>query len=126
MIQIDMQGQNALITGGTKGIGLSAAKYFAKAGAQVFLTYKWGSADLEAIEREFQTGLQARAPIFIQADVSREDDTKEVMAEIGRHSDFLDIFISNVGFALKTDNLSDYKKRSLYKTLDYSSWPMVD
>ena len=126
MIQIDMQGQNALITGGTKGIGVSAAKYFAKAGAQVFLTYKWGSADLEAIEREFQEELRARAPIFIQADVSREDDTKEVMAEIGRHSDFLDIFISNVGFALKTDNLSDYKKRSLYKTLDYSSWPMVD
>ena len=126
MFSIDMKGKNVLITGGTKGIGLGAAKYFARAGAQVYLTYKWGSADTEAIAREFTTELQGRAPVFIQADVSREEDTPTVMAEIARHCDKLDVFISNVGFALKTEKLDDYKKRSLYKTLDYSSWPLVD
>ncbi|WGK68647.1 SDR family oxidoreductase [Candidatus Haliotispira prima] len=126
MFTINMQGKNVLITGGTKGIGLGAAKYFGQAGAQVYLTYKWGSADMDAIEREFSTELKAKAPIFIQADVSREEETEEVMAEIAKYCDYLDVFISNVGFALKTDSLDDYKKRSLYKTLDYSSWPMID
>ncbi len=126
MFTINMQKKNVLITGGTKGIGLGAAKYFAQAGAQVYLTYKWGSADMQAIQSQFEQELKGLAPIFIQADVSHEEDTLEVMAEIAQHCDFLDVFISNVGFALKTESLDDYKKRSLYKTLDYSSWPMVD
>ena len=126
MFTIDLQGQNVLITGGTKGIGLAAARYFAQAGAQVYLTYKWGSADLETTKDEFNKELNVLLPIFIRADVSREEDTSEVMSQIAQHCPYLDIFISNVGFALKTDNLDDYKKRSLYKTLDYSSWPMID
>ncbi len=126
MLSIDMQGKNVLITGGTKGIGLAAAQYFARAGARLYLTYKWGSADMEAIKQHFSGELKAKVPIFIQADVSREEDTSAVLDEIGRHCGYLDVFISNVSFALKTDSLDDYKKRSLYKTLDYSSWPMVD
>lgn len=125
MLQIDMSAKSVLITGGTKGIGLAAARYFAKAGAQLFLTYRWGSADMEALAKEFSDA-GALAPIFIEADVSREEDTLEVMKQIAEKFSRLDVFISNVGFALKTDSLDDYKKRSLYKTLDYSSWPVVD
>ncbi len=125
MIHIDLNGKNVLITGGTKGIGYAAAQNFGMAGAQVFLTYKWGSADTDEIVKDFAS-FNAPEPIFIQADVSISEDTEEVMKTVAQSADKIDIFISNVGFASKTDTLEDYKKRSFFKTLEYSSWPIIE
>jgi NAD(P)-dependent dehydrogenase (short-subunit alcohol dehydrogenase family) len=119
-----MSGKSALITGGTKGIGLASALEFGKAGAQVYLTYKWGSADSNEIEELFKS-VKAKKPILIQADVSMEEDTDSLIEEIKKTADYIDIFINNVGFALRTDSLKDYKKRSLFKTLEYSTWPLI-
>ena len=124
MICFDMSGKTALITGGTKGIGLASALEFGKAGAQVYLTYKWGSADQQEIESLFEAA-DAKKPVFFQADVSVEEDTDSLIEHIAGTSRQIDIFISNVGFALRTDTLEDYKKRSLFKTLEYSTWPMI-
>jgi enoyl-[acyl-carrier-protein] reductase (NADH) len=125
LIQIDLSDKHVLITGGTKGIGYAAAKNFGAAGARVFLTYKWGSADMDEIRKDFKK-LNAPEPIFIQADVSVDEDTVIVMDTIAGHTEKLDIFISNVGYAAKMDRLEDYKKRSFFKTLEYSSWPIVE
>ena len=46
MIPIDLSKKVVLVTGGSRGIGLSAVEQFTRAGAKVYLTYKWGSADL--------------------------------------------------------------------------------
>lgn len=126
MIQIDLSGKSVLITGGTKGIGLASARKLAMAGASTYLTYKWGSADLEEITASFRAAGAVIDPVFIQADVSIPEDTKAVMEVIRETETKLDIFISNVGFAQSPKSLDDYKKRSLYKTLDYSTWPLVD
>lgn len=125
MITLDFTGKTVLVTGGTKGIGLSAARMFAQAGAQTVITYKWGSADMDAIARDFGS-LGAPAPLFVQADVSVDEDTDKVMDEIAKISGGVDIFISNVGYAATMRSLDDYKKRSLFKTLEYSTWPMVE
>jgi NAD(P)-dependent dehydrogenase (short-subunit alcohol dehydrogenase family) len=126
MIQIDLSGKSVLITGGTKGIGLASAMKLAQAGASTYLTYKWGSADLDEISKNFLKQGAAIAPVFIQADVSIPEDTQLVLDTIKKTEDKLDIFISNVGFAQSPKSFDDYKKRSLYKTLDYSTWPLVD
>lgn len=126
MIQIDLSGKSVLITGGTKGIGLASAMKLAKAGAATYLTYKWGSADLDEISANFIKEGAAIAPVFIQADVSIPEDTQLVLDAIKEKEEKLDIFISNVGFAQSPKSFDDYKKRSLYKTLDYSTWPLVD
>lgn len=126
MIQIDLSGKAVLITGGTKGIGLASAMKLAKAGAATYLTYKWGSADLDEISENFLKEGAAVAPVFIQADVSIPEDTQLVLDKIKEKEDKLDIFISNVGFAQSPKSFETYKKRSLYKTLDYSTWPLVD
>jgi NAD(P)-dependent dehydrogenase (short-subunit alcohol dehydrogenase family) len=124
MITIDLSGKTALITGGTKGIGLATALQFGEAGAKVYLTYKWGSVEESVIADRFaQVG--AEPPVQIQADVSVEEDTDNLMAEISKQSSSVDYFISNVGFALRTTSLDDYKKRSLFKTLEYSTWPLI-
>lgn len=125
MITLDFSGQTVLVTGGTKGIGLASARMFAQAGAQTVITYKWGSADMDAITHDF-VALGAPKPLFIQADVSVDEDTDKVMEEIAKISAGVDIFISNVGYAATMKSLDDYKKRSLFKTLEYSTWPMIE
>jgi NAD(P)-dependent dehydrogenase (short-subunit alcohol dehydrogenase family) len=125
MVSIDLSGTTALITGGTKGIGLASAIELGKAGVKCFLTYKWGSADETELKKQFSNE-GAPEPVFMQADVSVSEDTDKVMDCIAAEVDKVDIFMSNVGFAQRTMSLDDYKKRSLYKTFDYSSWPLID
>jgi NAD(P)-dependent dehydrogenase (short-subunit alcohol dehydrogenase family) len=125
MVGVDLGGKTALITGGTRGIGLASALALAEAGAQVLLTYKWGSADLEKAAGEFEARGAPR-PLFYEADAAAEEDTARLMEEISSTARKVDIFVSNVSFSLRTLSLADYKKRSLFKTLEYSTWPLID
>ncbi len=125
MIKIDFTDKTALITGGTKGIGLAAALEFARAGARTYLTYKWGSADMKELVARFENEGLPR-PVLLEADASLEEDTKKLLTAIKTKEKKIDIFISNVGFSARVLSLADYKKRSLYKTLDYSTWPLID
>ena len=64
MINIDFSDKSVLITGGTKGIGLSTALIFAQAGARTYLTYKWGMDDFTPLLEKFRK-LNAPEPILI-------------------------------------------------------------
>jgi len=125
MININMENRTVLITGGTKGIGYATALQFAKAGAQLYLTYKWGSADTNKIFNDFEK-LNAPEPVLIEADVAVDEDTDSLLEKISEKEDKIDIFISNVSFAQRTMSLDDYKKKSFFKTLEYSTWPMIE
>jgi len=124
MVAIDLSGKSVLITGGTRGIGLASALELGKAGARSYLTYKWGSADEAEIMAQFDSAGAPR-PVLIHADVSVDEDTDAVIDRIAETETGLDIFISNVGFAATIKSLADYKKRSLFKTLEYSTWPLI-
>ena len=114
MLPIEMKGRSVLITGGTKGIGLAAALKFAQSGAQTFLTYKWGSYDeIELFKLFEETG--GPPPVLLQADVSVDEDTNDVLNKISQKVSKIDIFISNVGYALRTPELKDYKKNLFLK-----------
>ena len=125
MIQIDLSGKFVLVTGGTRGIGLATALKFAEAGAQLYITYKWGSAEEQELFAQFEE-IGAAKPVLIQADVSVNEDTENLMEEIAKTTDRIDTYICNVGVALRTMELSDYKKQSLFKTIEYSAWPLID
>ncbi|MBN1898438.1 MAG: SDR family oxidoreductase [Spirochaetes bacterium] len=120
-----MKNQAVLITGGTKGIGYATACQFAKAGARLYMTYKWGSANNDKIYDDFKKNKFA-SPTLIEADVSVDEDTDKLLDEISKKEKKVDIFISNVGFAQRTMSLEEYKKKSLFKTLEYSTWPMIE
>lgn len=119
----DLRGKAVLITGGTMGIGLATALAFARQGAAVTMTHKWGTADEDEILRQFRAeGL--RDPSIVQADVSRDEDTAALLQQIKGGHDHIEAFISNVSVALVVKGLDDYEKRSLYKSIEYSTWPM--
>ncbi|MFU8802989.1 MAG: SDR family NAD(P)-dependent oxidoreductase [Bradymonadaceae bacterium] len=125
MFTLNMKDKTVLVTGGTRGIGLATGLSFGGAGAKVVLTYKWGSCDMDEIRRSFAE-LGAPEPLLVEADVSYADDTERLLDEIAKTSDGVDVFVSNVAFAQRTPELKDYKKRSFFKTLEYSTWPMVE
>jgi NAD(P)-dependent dehydrogenase (short-subunit alcohol dehydrogenase family) len=119
-----MQGKAVLITGGTKGIGLATGKAFAGEGAQVYLTHKWGSANLDEVQQQF-ADLGAPAPRILEADVGRDDETVDLLNTIHEQEERLEVFISNVCIVQPAFGIDSYKRRSLLKSLDYSTWPFV-
>ena len=120
----DYTNKAVLVTGGTKGIGRGIGLAFARRGAQVYLTYKWGSANLDELQAAFAEagGIE---PILIEADVSVDDDTAGLMEQIAARHDGIEVFISNVCVVQIADGVESYTRRSLLKSLEYSAWPMV-
>lgn len=123
-VKIDLGGKNILITGGTQGIGYGIAEQFARAGAQLYLTYKWNSADSAETIRSLER-LGAPTPILIEADAADDEQTRACLSTIATHTKNIDIFISNVAFAPQVNSLADYRKKDLFRTIEYSSWPLV-
>ena len=120
----DFSGCAVLITGGTRGIGLATGLAFGKRGANVTLTHKWGSADMEAIRATFAAA-GAREPHIVDADVAQDDDVRAVIAGIRERHESLHAFISNVAFACGVESVEDYSRRGLATATEYSVWPIV-
>jgi NAD(P)-dependent dehydrogenase (short-subunit alcohol dehydrogenase family) len=118
-----LEGKAVLITGGTMGIGLVTGLAFGRQGAHCTLTCKWGTADEDDIRRRFADA-GAPPPSIVQADVSREEDTAALLHALRRTHDRVEAFVSNVSVALVTGGLEDYEKRSLFKSIEYSAWPL--
>ncbi|HEX7798588.1 MAG TPA: SDR family oxidoreductase [Vicinamibacterales bacterium] len=83
----------ALVTGGTSGIGLAAAKVFVEEGAYVYIT---GRRD-----RELQSAVReiGRHVTAIQGDVAVRDEVDRMVAQIEREQGRLDVIFANAGVA---------------------------
>ncbi len=118
---MDLSDRHVLITGGTMGIGLATGLAFARHGARVVLTHRWGSADLDEVRARFDaTG--GPPPRILFADVANDDDTVHLLDQLDAP---VDTFVSNVAFALRTNSLDAWKLSSLHRSIDYSAWPMA-
>ncbi len=117
--------QVVLITGGTRGFGKAVGLEFARRGAQVVLTHRWGSADEDELLAEF--GAEGGLPPWIlECDASDADSTRELLQGIARRYGRLDAIVSNVAFAKVTGELDDLRRGALELSLRYSSWPLVE
>ncbi len=120
----DFNGKAVLITGGTKGIGLATGLSFAREGAHVYLTHKWGSADNDEIMKKFADA-GAHPPTIVEADVIHDPDTIDLLNLIKKDHDHIEVFVSNVCITQPATGVESYKKRTLLKSLEYSAWPFV-
>jgi NAD(P)-dependent dehydrogenase (short-subunit alcohol dehydrogenase family) len=119
----DLSGKAVLITGGTMGIGLATGLAFARQGATAWLTHRWGSADEAAVLKRFADE-NLPTPHIVQADVVNKEETEELLGQIKRHHEHVEAFISNVSFGMVVESLDDYALRSLFRSIEYSAWPM--
>lgn len=124
-MNLDFKDKVALVTGGTKGIGLATALAFAGRGARTVITYRFGTADEAEVLGRF-AAIGAAEPLIVQADVSRPDETTALMAEIKRRHGRIDVFVSNAAGGVLVRDLDDLTERSLLKTMRYGAWPTLD
>lgn len=114
----------ALVTGGTRGIGLATGLALGARGDRVVLTHAWGSADEDEVRGRFDAA-SAPTPLIVQADVGREEDTGALMETLASWCDGVDVFVSNASLAAVPRSLDDYDERALLKSVSYGAWPLV-
>ena len=92
----DLQGKTALVTGGSRGLGLQMAHALGEAGARIMLTSR-KAGDLEEATAELQAaGIDAR---WIAADASREEDIRRMADETLQRMGDVHILVNNAGAA---------------------------
>ena len=84
-----LDGKTALITGGSSGIGLAAAKRFVDEGAYVFITGRH-EAELASAVKDIGKNVKA-----LKGDVSKLDELDRIFTQIKEDSGKLDIVCAN-------------------------------
>lgn len=96
-----LQGQAALVTGASRGIGRSIALALAAAGANVAVNYSGSEAAAQSVVDEIkQLGVEAFA---IQSNVGQSDQAEHLIKEVNHVFGRIDILVNNAG--ITRDNL---------------------
>jgi gluconate 5-dehydrogenase len=92
----DLKGKTALVTGGSRGLGLQMAHALGEAGARIMLSSR-KAGDLEEAAADLQAaGIDAR---WIAADCSREEDIRKLADSTMERMGDIDILVNNAGAA---------------------------
>src|SRR5437016_3734004 len=107
-MDIRLDGRSAIVTGGSKGLGLAIAEEYAASGADVAILARDPGTLAEA-KQQIAAGAPGRKVAAISCDVSKAADIKkaydQVMSDFGK----VDIFVNNAGQSTRgpSEELSD-------------------
>lgn len=96
-----LEGKNAIITGGSRGIGKGIAQIFAKHGANVAFTYESSVTAANELEKELSDlGIKAKG---YQSNAANFNECEELIKNVAKDFGQIDILINNAG--ITKDNL---------------------
>jgi len=90
-----LQGQKALVTGASSGIGKCIAKYLALEGADVVINYRGNEKAANEVVDDIK--LKGGHAIAIRADVSKEDQVQAMFNQMIAEFGTIDILVNNAG-----------------------------
>ena len=94
-MEISLSGRSAIVTGGSKGIGLAVATRFAQSGADVAIVAR-GKESLDEAVAAIKKTAKARV-IGVQADVGVAGDIQRAYDEVMKAFAKVDIIVNNAG-----------------------------
>ena len=90
-----LTGKNALVTGGTRGIGAASARHLASAGANIAITYSASAEAAATLVRELEAlGVKAHA---YHADAADPESLPQVVEQVATDLGGIDILVNNAG-----------------------------
>jgi len=99
-MELHLNGQSALITGGSKGIGLATAKVFASEGVSLHLAAR-DAETLQNAKREIENSYKVKVSIY-PVDLGATEGIEEIAAACGD----IDILVNNAG-AIAAGSIGD-------------------
>lgn len=120
-----LDGQTALVTGASAGIGLAIARELLGFGADVLIVGRDADA-LETARDELADAFPERAIHALSADVSDDQDRQEILDWVEDHSDGLNILVNNAG-GNTTKAATEYSEdewRGIFETNLFSAFEL--
>jgi NAD(P)-dependent dehydrogenase (short-subunit alcohol dehydrogenase family) len=108
-----IKGKVALVTGGSRGIGLMISRGFVQGGAKVYIS----SRKKEVCDQVARELSEIGECISIPADVSTTEGCKRIVEELSAREKSLDILVNNAGAAWGAP-LADYPEAGFDKVMD--------
>lgn len=96
-----LEGKNAIITGGSRGIGKGIAEVFASHGANVAFTYNSSAQSAEELAKELE-GMGVKAKAY-QSNAASFKESQELVDKVVEDFGSIDILVNNAG--ITKDNL---------------------
>lgn len=110
-----MERKTVLITGSSKGLGRAIAKVFAKNNYNIILNYNNSEAEAQNLAQEL--GEYNVEVLPIKADITSEQEIKEMVEQSINKFKKIDVLINNAGIAIDT-TFEDKTKENFMKILD--------
>ncbi|EME47491.1 hypothetical protein DOTSEDRAFT_69435 [Dothistroma septosporum NZE10] len=112
-----LAGKVAVITGGSRGLGLHAASGLAQAGcSKIFITSRKAKACEEAVAALNALPGNCQA-ISVPADIAKAGEVERLVKEVERHTDHVDILFANAG-ATWGEEFDKHPENAFQKVMD--------
>lgn len=94
-MQIRLDHQVAIVTGGSRGIGAATVKLFAQSGAQVVFSYQKNEKAAQSVAKAAGSG--SKSVLAVRVNAARTSDAKKLVDAALRHFGRIDIVVANAG-----------------------------
>ncbi len=108
-----VKGKVALVTGGSRGLGLIIARAYVENGAKVYVT----SRSQEACDQAAAELSAIGECVALPADLSKSEDRARLIAELSAREDALHILVNNAGASWGVE-FDDYPEDGFDKVMD--------
>lgn len=99
--RFSLQGRNALVTGGNRGLGEAFARGLAEAGAAVMIASRDDNQNITAVRRMAADGLTVHA---LAVDITDDGDVSRMVTDTVSRLGSIDILVNNAGVCFHGDS----------------------
>lgn len=116
---MSMAGRNAIVTGGSRGIGRAVAIELARQGANVGINFHSAVAEAESAQREIEK--LGRKALLFQGDVADQTFVEEMVGRTAQVFGSVDMFVTNAVYSDR-QLMIDADMKGFRRTIDVTMW----